>query len=351
MALRSAEHLALLLLLLTALHTCTASVALHLEDAAMAPLVVAPAPVLSSIPRALALGFKGGRAGAFAGFVQVVCLMWLRTVSATHSSYTLSDDALQVVNYQYRHQVTMHEAFRTLYSNGGVLRFYEGISFALVQGPLSKFGSIAANELANSLVGHSSLLATLLGSVLSALWRIFLMPIDTCKTVLQVSGSRGFHNMLLRVRRGDLLVLYEGTWATMLSTIASHYPWFAVHNWLDAVLWSSSSYSSIVLRSALIGLLASIVSDAVSNVLKVIKTVKQSSSSETLVTDAETGMTNDKARRKRRSSITYEDAVRQVLSEGGWAALFGRGLLARLLSNGVQSVLFTVIWKLVTIPS
>jgi hypothetical protein len=50
--------------------------------------------------------------------------MWLRTT----------------VNYQYRYGVTMMEALRELNRQGGVQRFYRGLPYALIQGPLAKFG-------------------------------------------------------------------------------------------------------------------------------------------------------------------------------------------------------------------
>jgi hypothetical protein len=36
-------------------------------------------------------------------------------------------------------------AFKTLYADGGIPRFYKGVIPALLQGPLSRFGDTAAN--------------------------------------------------------------------------------------------------------------------------------------------------------------------------------------------------------------
>jgi len=55
--------------------------------------------------------------------------MWLRTL----------------MNYQYRYGGTLQEAASTLWAEGGVPRFYQGLPFALVQGPASRFGDTAAN--------------------------------------------------------------------------------------------------------------------------------------------------------------------------------------------------------------
>ena len=159
-----------------------------------------------------------------------------------------------------------------------------------------------------------------------------------------------------RVRQGEVHLLYEGTWVTMLSTLVAHYPWFFVHNLLnDALPLPSSSYH-LILRSAVIGFSASVVSDCVSNVLKVIKTIKQSSTSSSPVSALSSSSSSSaeqlaykyhsKTPAAPTSSMTYINVIHQVLEEGGLRALFGRGLKTRLLSNALQSVLFTVVWKL-----
>lgn len=53
----------------------------------------------------------GGCSGALAMLLQVVFMMWLRTT----------------VNYQYRHGGSVGNAFATLYAEGGVTRFYQGL--------------------------------------------------------------------------------------------------------------------------------------------------------------------------------------------------------------------------------
>ena len=54
--------------------------------------------------------------------------MWLRTT----------------MNYQYANGGTLTNALSTLYKEGGVPRFYRGVSFAIIQNPLSRFGDTAA---------------------------------------------------------------------------------------------------------------------------------------------------------------------------------------------------------------
>lgn len=262
---------------------------------------------------------RGGLSGAAAGCIQVISLMWLRTT----------------VNYQYRYGVDTMTAIAELYKQGGITRFYRGLPYAILQSPLARFGSVAANEGARVIASYyikdlksSLIVSTSLGSILAAIWRIFLMPLDTFKTILQVEGSEGLHKLINRLSVGDIGVLYHGTLATILVTITGYYPWFFVHNYLDLWIGYSKRHWVNHTRSALIGFIASAVSDTISNFIRVIKTVKQSSVSDSGV------------------SLTYYDIIIQIYAEGGLMAFLGRGLLTRILTNGLQSMLFTVLWKM-----
>merc|ERR1712154_218708 len=115
---------------------------------------------------------RGGTAGAVAMGANVAALMWMRTT----------------VNYQYRNGGTFFGALRHLYGDGGIPRFYRGVLPALIQGPLSRFGDTAANTgvltLLNSMDSTKDLavgVKTVAASGSAALFRIFLMPVDTVK--------------------------------------------------------------------------------------------------------------------------------------------------------------------------
>lgn len=60
---------------------------------------------------------EGGLAGAAAMGINVMSLMWMRTT----------------INYQYRYGLSTTEAFKTLYKDGGIPRFYRGLLPALIQ--------------------------------------------------------------------------------------------------------------------------------------------------------------------------------------------------------------------------
>jgi Mitochondrial carrier protein len=111
-------------------------------------------------------GLGGGVPGAIAGVVQVVTLMWLRTI----------------MSYQSRYGGTFLQALRTLLNEGGVARLYKGWYFGLIQAPVTRFVSTAANDGVESLLrslewtkawgpGRSTIVA----SVFVGLFRMVLM--------------------------------------------------------------------------------------------------------------------------------------------------------------------------------
>ena len=81
------------------------------------------------LDKALLKAFKGGIPGFFAATIQILSLMWLRTI----------------INYQYKTGAPFMLAFRTLYKEGGVRRFYRGFIPAVALVPLSRFGDTASN--------------------------------------------------------------------------------------------------------------------------------------------------------------------------------------------------------------
>lgn len=274
-------------------------------------------PTLNQILiRAGKRGLGGGIPGALAGVIQVLALMWLRTTA----------------NYQSRYGTTFAQALGTLLREGGIRRLYRGLSFALIQAPLMRFVSTAANDGVEALLASFEMTrhwgpgrTTVFASIVVGCARIALMPIDTMKTVLQVDSSEGFRNLIRRIRAGKFVVLYQGSTATAISAIAGHYPWFFTYNFLSAKQWVANLLPSKLLRNAAIGFVASIVSDTTTNVLKVIKTTKQALGS--------------------KHNSSYSEVVRMIVAADGWKGLFGRGLRTRIGTNALQSILFTVIWR------
>ena len=110
------------------------------------------------------------------------------------------------MNYQYRYGTSTTEALTTLYADGGFPRYYSGLTFALIQGPISRFGDTAANvgilallESNIYLKDASDLVKTVFASLAAAGFRMILTPIDTFKTTLQTQGRDGMRLLKARV--------------------------------------------------------------------------------------------------------------------------------------------------------
>ncbi|KAK0128328.1 hypothetical protein ONS95_000303 [Cadophora gregata] len=217
---------------------------------------------------ALKRALGGGLSGAAAMVLQVLLLMPLRTI----------------MNYQYRFGTSFSAATRTLYADGGFIRYYQGMGAALVQGPVSRFGDTAANAGILALLQSNSYLKglptpikTVFASLCAASFRMILTPIDTLKTTLQVQGSRGTTLLRQRIKSNGVGSLWWGAFATAAATFVGHYPWFATYNFLFENIPEPPKHSIVVwlLRLAFIGFVASVVSDTVSNSLRVVKTYRQ----------------------------------------------------------------------------
>jgi hypothetical protein len=76
-------------------------------------------------------------------------------------------------------------------------------------------------------------------------------------------------------------------------------------------------------RRALLGFCSSAVSDTCSNSIRVVKVYKQSHPDQ----------------------LTYAQVVRNVLQESGVTGLMFRGLETKILANGLQGILFSILWK------
>ena len=172
--------------------------------------------------------FRGGVAGFAAGVIQVFTFMWLRTT----------------MNYQYMNGGNMTSALSALYAEGaagksgmaatlgGIGRFYKGVQFAVVQNPLSRFGDTAANQgilaIADAYFPGAAIgIKTAFASVGGATWRIFIMPVDTYKTTMQVQGAKAVQLLNQKVAKGGIGVLYSGAAASFAANWVGNYPWFA----------------------------------------------------------------------------------------------------------------------------
>eukprot|EP00042_Codosiga_hollandica_P056791 m.826905 g.826905 ORF g.826905 m.826905 type:complete len:148 (-) comp59424_c0_seq2:61-504(-) len=121
----------------------------------------------------------------------------------------------------------------------------------------------------------------------------------------------------------DLRILFLHHFSPNSGTFVGHYPWFFTYNTLNEKLPRGTTTLEKLMRSAGIGFCASVVSDTTANSIRVIKVAKQAS----------------------KTNISYVTAVREIVAADGVKGLLFRGLGTRLLTNGLQGMMFTVIWR------
>ena len=245
--------------------------------------------------------------------IQVLSLMWLRTI----------------MNYQYKNGLTIKETIKILYKEGGIKRFYSGIIPALIHGPLCRFGDTFSNALILNLLKTKNFpifFKTALASVTAGLVRVIFTPVDTIKTLNQTDGENSFKILKNKIKNNNIFVLYHGCMVNGLITLLGHYPWFLTHNYLNKFIpnYENNLFKNLM-RNCFIGFFSSMISDSLSNSLRVIKTYKQTSE----------------------KSKSYKEVINDIVSNknGGMKELFTRGLIIRLFANGIQGIMFNVIWK------
>jgi Mitochondrial carrier protein len=162
-------------------------------------------------------------------------------------------------------------------------------------------------------------------SAAAAGFRLLLMPVDALKTTLQVQGASGISVLANKIKSGGVRVLWHGAAATYTSTLVSHLPWFTTFNYLQEAIPKPADDEALkkFARNGGIGFCASFVSDTISNSIRVVKTTKQTSKTVT----------------------SYPEAIRGVIASDGIVGLFTRGLGTRLVANGMQGMMFSVLWK------
>merc|ERR1719359_291731 len=255
---------------------------------------------------------SGGLAGAAAQGINVLTLMWMRTI----------------MNYQYRYGGELVPTVKKLYAEGGIPRFYRGLAPALIQAPVSRFGDTAANDGALAALEHTTLptaAKTMFASACAASFRVVLMPVDAWKTTKQVEGAEGLQKLIEKSKKHPT-ALWQGAFGAMSATWVGHYPWFYTNNQLQAGLPQFDFMYGKYVRNACIGFCSAAVSDTCSNSLRVLKTTRQTA----LV------------------PVSYMDSAKAIIEKEGVAGLFGRGLKTRIMTNGVQGALFTIGWRAIS---
>ena len=148
-----------------------------------------------------------------------------------------------------------------------------------------------------------SAVKTFCASGAAATWRIFLMPVDTLKTSLQVNGASGSPNLAKNEDRRPTRPLPR-CWSCLCSHLCRPFP-VVCHvqfppgkNPKPAEDKTFQKFG----RTAMIGFCSSAVSDTCSNSIRVLKTTRQTYE----------------------RPIGYVEAAKEIISKEGLGGLFGR---------------------------
>jgi hypothetical protein len=249
------------------------------------------------------------KAGTGTSFFQVTSLMWLKTTN----------------NYQYRYGTNLYETIKHLYKSGGIPRFYRGFIPSLIVASTCRVGDFTAYYFMNSFKDITPLEKLIGISSVSCATRLLVIPVDTLDIMLQVEGKHGYGILYKKVKTTGLRSLYYGgsMWTAMKFT--DSFIWFGTYDYLEKKFKNNKNDSVIVnnINNGLKGIISSSISDIILNPMRSLKIYKQSNP----------------------YSISYSQSVKNIVKSEGIHNLFFRGLQTRLITNGIQSAVFVILWK------
>lgn len=240
-------------------------------------------------------------------FVQVSLLYPIRTV----------------INYQYTNGYSFSSSLKFLYKQEGIKRFYRGFIPGLIQGPLIKSGDLYINSyIKNNLHIDDIVIKTFFSSIIGSGYRCFFIPIDTVKTSLQIHNN--FNPLKEKINKRGVLSLYNGVLPLYVGNFLSHYPWFLTYNLLDDKLPVYDGNKKII-RNGFLGFCCSATSDICVNFFKILKVNKQT---------------------HKNVNIDYPEIIKEIYLKEGLKGVLFRGLFTKIIGNGLQNMLFMILWKI-----
>ena len=286
------------------------------EAASAAAAAGAATVAIGSSTGLASVAFISSISAAKSSIIQTLLFIWTRAT----------------LNYQYRTGLSFRTALRTLLDDGGVKRLYSGVLFALIHVPSTRFCDVLSNEISQS-IALPLPVRSLGGSVIAGGFRLILTPFDTLKTSLQVNGPDDLRRIVDDVKsKRSIENLYRGGLGIAVTSVVGHYPFFLTYNLATSMIpetatspTSGDGLFTFLLYRGAVGVASSTVSDCTSNILRVLKTYRQTTDSD----------------------MSYPDLFKTLLAEedGDLFKLATRGLSTRVVVNAVQTGVFSVGWK------
>jgi len=220
-----------------------------------------------------------------ASFLNISTCFWLNTI----------------VQHQYKNGNGFMKTCKILYKENGIKRFYSGYTPTVIHGTASRFCDYLAHYMMEKPWGTTKLNLTsqvVLGGLVSSMFQIMTMPLETCKVLNQLHGKqRALKILKLRLKKKPL-ILWKGCRENSLANFIEHVGWFQTYEYLDKNLPNEHT----LLRSWFLGLTSGATTDILSNHLKIVKTMKQS------------------------TNLNYNQIVKQIIQKNGVHGLVSRGL-------------------------
>lgn len=228
----------------------------------------------------------------------------------------------------------MTESFKALYRQGGMRRLYQGLPCALLNGPLIRCGSTAANSgTLNAFESNPTLrtvpisIQTFCATTLFVVWRVLLMPVDFLQTVFQVRGKGAISCLKSEYGTYGPRMFWRGSIGIGTNSFIGTFSWFGCFNTLQSTLAfyrnKDTPISTKTLQNGVCGLFASFASSICTNGIDVLKTHRQTGGGHT----------------------TYVTALRKIRETETFGQFWCRGLRPRLALDGLQGLVFSMLWK------
>lgn len=217
-----------------------------------------------------------------------------------------------ITHHQYNHGDSFVKTFRSLYKEGGFPRFYSAFLPTLVNSSSNRFVDYLSHELIPT---NNLTYKVFVGGLIASCFKTLITPLEGYKVISQRYGNRAHKIIRLNIRKQGLKTMWRGSTDNGLSNYVEHVTWFHTYDTLDKRL----SNMNVLLKSGFLGLTSSFTTDLMSNHLKIVKTMKQT------------------------TNLTYKQIIKDIIRKNGVKGLFVRGLGTKLLTNGFQSLVFSIL--------
>ena len=247
---------------------------------------------------------NSGSIGFIAGITNMSLIFPLRTIS----------------KYQYKYNFSINKCVSEIYKEGKISRFYYGYIPTIIDCGLCKSIDIYIynkinNDYPNKSIVHKSILIGLNSSVLKAT----LTPLDCISNIYHVYGHKGTSIIQNKIKNNGIMSLYNGVGPILILTTLSNILWFGSFQFLEKYnKYNINTY----LQNGMNGFISSSISNIILNPIRVLKIYKQTST----------------------NNNNYLQHFSDLIKDNKFN-IFYRGLSSRVLIYGVQSALFTIIWK------